>query len=194
MFPLLFTLIILWYFSFPSVAEMKDFVYLLDNCPHDWLFTQCAAVVSCLLFDYSSGSSFLAIWICGFLRLLKVHHGGAGTTAAGLKAAVIAFFITLRLLCISVIILSHMLPYCLVVPNNSYTILRRPTVLGRAGKCQRSRSRTNPCRPIYLGEIGCRHPVHARSWGIKNCYLFLVSNFRYLMFCRAQGPYCLDKR
>ncbi|KAL6650357.1 hypothetical protein ACP70R_009282 [Stipagrostis hirtigluma subsp. patula] len=43
-----------------SLAEPKDFVYLLDNCPHDWLFLQCKAVV---------------------------HHGGAGTTAAGLKAA-----------------------------------------------------------------------------------------------------------
>lgn len=43
-----------------NLAEPKDFVYLLDNCPHDWLFIQCAAVV---------------------------HHGGAGTTAAGLKAA-----------------------------------------------------------------------------------------------------------
>ncbi|KAL0390851.1 UNVERIFIED_CONTAM: Sterol 3-beta-glucosyltransferase UGT80A2 [Sesamum calycinum] len=51
------------------MAEDKDFVYLLDNCPHDWLFLQCAAVV---------------------------HHGGAGTTAAGLKAAcpttIIPFF------------------------------------------------------------------------------------------------------
>ncbi|GAY44578.1 hypothetical protein CUMW_082970 [Citrus unshiu] len=43
-----------------GVAESKDFVYLLDNCPHDWLFSRCLAVV---------------------------HHGGAGTTAAGLKAA-----------------------------------------------------------------------------------------------------------
>ncbi|XP_074312319.1 sterol 3-beta-glucosyltransferase UGT80A2-like isoform X2 [Silene latifolia] len=43
-----------------NLAEAKDFVYLLDNVPHDWLFLQCAAVV---------------------------HHGGAGTTAAGLKAA-----------------------------------------------------------------------------------------------------------
>lgn len=43
-----------------DLSERKDFVYLLDNCPHDWLFLQCAAVV---------------------------HHGGAGTTAAGLKAA-----------------------------------------------------------------------------------------------------------
>ncbi|XP_031744211.1 sterol 3-beta-glucosyltransferase UGT80A2 isoform X5 [Cucumis sativus] len=41
-------------------AEPKDFLYLLDNCPHDWLFPKCKAVV---------------------------HHGGAGTTAAGLKAA-----------------------------------------------------------------------------------------------------------
>ncbi|XP_014751613.1 sterol 3-beta-glucosyltransferase UGT80A2 isoform X2 [Brachypodium distachyon] len=43
-----------------TLAEPKDFVYVLDNCPHDWLFLQCKAVV---------------------------HHGGAGTTAAGLKAA-----------------------------------------------------------------------------------------------------------
>ncbi|KAE8664747.1 Sterol 3-beta-glucosyltransferase UGT80A2 [Hibiscus syriacus] len=43
-----------------NLQEPKDFVYTLDNCPHDWLFLHCAAVV---------------------------HHGGAGTTAAGLKAA-----------------------------------------------------------------------------------------------------------
>ncbi|CAK7349247.1 unnamed protein product [Dovyalis caffra] len=43
-----------------NLSEPKDFIYLLDNCPHDWLFLQCKAVV---------------------------HHGGAGTTAAGLKAA-----------------------------------------------------------------------------------------------------------
>eukprot|EP00249_Psilotum_nudum_P023854 c29007_g1_i1 orf=138-1946(-) len=43
-----------------NLSECPEFVYLLDNCPHDWLFPQCRAVV---------------------------HHGGAGTTAAGLKAA-----------------------------------------------------------------------------------------------------------
>ncbi|KAM4070248.1 hypothetical protein ACB094_12G150800 [Castanea mollissima] len=43
-----------------NLAEPKDFIYLLENCPHDWLFLQCKAVV---------------------------HHGGAGTTAAGLRAA-----------------------------------------------------------------------------------------------------------
>ncbi|KAI3682623.1 hypothetical protein L1987_82725 [Smallanthus sonchifolius] len=43
-----------------NLTEPKDFIYSLDNIPHDWLFLQCAAVV---------------------------HHGGAGTTAAGLKAA-----------------------------------------------------------------------------------------------------------
>ncbi|KAJ8633195.1 hypothetical protein MRB53_026531 [Persea americana] len=52
-----------------NLAEPKNFVYLLDNCPHDWLFLQCKAVV---------------------------HHGGAGTTAAGLRAAcpttVVPFF------------------------------------------------------------------------------------------------------
>ncbi|RDX81109.1 Sterol 3-beta-glucosyltransferase UGT80A2, partial [Mucuna pruriens] len=52
-----------------SLAEQKKSVYLLENCPHDWLFPRCAAVV---------------------------HHGGAGTTAAGLKAecptTVVPFF------------------------------------------------------------------------------------------------------
>ncbi|KAG0489943.1 hypothetical protein HPP92_006806 [Vanilla planifolia] len=52
-----------------DLPEPKEFVYLLDNVPHDWLFLQCKAVV---------------------------HHGGAGTTAAGLKAAcpttVVPFF------------------------------------------------------------------------------------------------------
>uniref|UniRef100_A0A2C9VF44 Uncharacterized protein n=1 Tax=Manihot esculenta TaxID=3983 RepID=A0A2C9VF44_MANES len=44
----------------PKPKESNKSVYLLDNCPHDWLFSRCKAVV---------------------------HHGGAGTTAAGLKAA-----------------------------------------------------------------------------------------------------------
>nr|XP_043636174.1 sterol 3-beta-glucosyltransferase UGT80A2 isoform X2 [Erigeron canadensis] len=52
-----------------NLAEPKDHIYSLDNIPHDWLFLQCASVV---------------------------HHGGAGTTAAGLKAAcpttVVPFF------------------------------------------------------------------------------------------------------
>lgn len=52
-----------------ELDEMPDYVFSLGNCPHDWLFPQCKAVV---------------------------HHGGAGTTAAGLKAAcpttVVPFF------------------------------------------------------------------------------------------------------
>ncbi|OIW01130.1 hypothetical protein TanjilG_25238 [Lupinus angustifolius] len=52
-----------------NLAEPKKSVYLLDNCPHDWLFPRCTAVV---------------------------HHGGAGTTAAGLRAecptTVVPFF------------------------------------------------------------------------------------------------------
>lgn len=42
-------------------ADMPPGVYVLDAAPHDWLFPQMAAVV---------------------------HHGGAGTTAAGLRAGV----------------------------------------------------------------------------------------------------------
>ncbi|XP_065046794.1 sterol 3-beta-glucosyltransferase UGT80B1 isoform X2 [Musa acuminata AAA Group] len=42
-----------------SLSEVPVDVYLLGDCPHDWLFPHCAAVV---------------------------HHGGAGTTASGLRA------------------------------------------------------------------------------------------------------------
>ncbi|KAI3689351.1 hypothetical protein L2E82_47306 [Cichorium intybus] len=42
-----------------TFPEIPDDVFLLVDCPHDWLFPQCAAVV---------------------------HHGGAGTTATGLRA------------------------------------------------------------------------------------------------------------
>ena len=41
--------------------DLPDFILQIDDVPHDWLFPQMAAVV---------------------------HHGGAGTTAAGLRAGV----------------------------------------------------------------------------------------------------------
>jgi sterol 3beta-glucosyltransferase len=44
-----------------QAADVTDKVYLIDSAPHDWLFSRMAAVV---------------------------HHGGAGTTAAGLRAGV----------------------------------------------------------------------------------------------------------
>jgi sterol 3beta-glucosyltransferase len=44
-----------------AAADVPADVYLLDAAPHDWLFPRVAAVV---------------------------HHGGAGTTAAGLRAGV----------------------------------------------------------------------------------------------------------
>ena len=44
-----------------SQADMSDSVFAIESAPHDWLFPQMAAVV---------------------------HHGGAGTTAAGLGAGI----------------------------------------------------------------------------------------------------------
>ena len=50
-------------------ADVPEGVFMLGNCPHDWLFKRVSAVV---------------------------HHGGAGTTAAGIKAGkptvVVPFF------------------------------------------------------------------------------------------------------
>ncbi|XP_010525204.1 PREDICTED: sterol 3-beta-glucosyltransferase UGT80B1 isoform X2 [Tarenaya hassleriana] len=42
-----------------NLSEVPENVFLLEDCPHDWLFPQCSAAV---------------------------HHGGAGTTATGLRA------------------------------------------------------------------------------------------------------------
>ncbi|KAF1936491.1 UDP-glucose,sterol transferase [Clathrospora elynae] len=47
--------------GFGSNADCPDNVFMIDNTPHDWLFPRCSAVV---------------------------HHGGAGTTAIGLKCAI----------------------------------------------------------------------------------------------------------
>jgi sterol 3beta-glucosyltransferase len=44
-----------------QVGDLPDSVFMLDSAPHSWLFPRMAAVV---------------------------HHGGAGTTAAGLRAGV----------------------------------------------------------------------------------------------------------
>ncbi|PPS12647.1 hypothetical protein GOBAR_AA07993 [Gossypium barbadense] len=85
-----------------NLAEPKDFVYILDNVPHDWLFLRCKAVVYNVWVITPGLTSFhwdglgmlggkkkkvkhdiSEIKIC----ISKVHHGGAGTTAAGLKAA-----------------------------------------------------------------------------------------------------------
>ncbi|KAL2644152.1 hypothetical protein R1flu_011739 [Riccia fluitans] len=60
------------YKGWGGIGDLKEVgkdIYLVEDCPHDWLFKHCVAVV---------------------------HHGGAGTTAAGLKAGcpttVVPFF------------------------------------------------------------------------------------------------------
>ncbi|KAJ5058052.1 hypothetical protein J3E74DRAFT_436341 [Bipolaris maydis] len=47
--------------GFGSNADCPENVFMLENIPHDWLFPRCSAVV---------------------------HHGGAGTTAIGLKCGI----------------------------------------------------------------------------------------------------------
>lgn len=49
-----------------GVPHRPDNVHLVGNCPHSWLFPRCSAVV---------------------------HHGGAGTTAAGLLAGLPTFVV-----------------------------------------------------------------------------------------------------
>ncbi|KAK4390944.1 Sterol 3-beta-glucosyltransferase UGT80B1 [Sesamum angolense] len=51
----------------PTDSKLPDNVFLLVDCPHDWLFPQCLCVLV-------------------VMPAYAVHHGGAGTTATGLKA------------------------------------------------------------------------------------------------------------
>ncbi|KAF7825698.1 sterol 3-beta-glucosyltransferase UGT80A2 isoform X1 [Senna tora] len=69
-----------------NLAEPKDSIYLLDNCPHDWLFLHCKAV-DCQGQQASFAGPNLGRVFAQGANNLAVHHGGAGTTAAGLKAA-----------------------------------------------------------------------------------------------------------
>ncbi|KAL4276328.1 hypothetical protein AHAS_Ahas20G0196200 [Arachis hypogaea] len=57
-FHLVFGIVIIFHYE---VTEVPDNVFLLEGCPHDWLFPQCSAMV---------------------------HHSRARTTATGLKAGV----------------------------------------------------------------------------------------------------------
>ena len=50
-------------------AEPLDFVYLAQDCPHDWLFPQCAAVVSLLLHSRTLITLIRALNNCLALKL-----------------------------------------------------------------------------------------------------------------------------
>jgi hypothetical protein len=88
-------------------VEDRDDVYLIGDCPHEWLFTRVAAVV---------------------------HHGGAGTTACGLKNGkptfVIPFF--------GEYVMNTLKPFCqsaetnaaIVIVNSSGDKWLQPRVLG----------------------------------------------------------------
>jgi hypothetical protein len=49
-----------------AVMEVPDSVFLLKDCPHDWLFPQCAAVVS----------DIIRLWLCCKLNLCAVGQYG----------------------------------------------------------------------------------------------------------------------
>ena len=58
---------------------LPDNVFLIGNCPHDWLFQHGKSFVFLLV-------NFHKIVNIYFLVAAVCHHGGAGTTAAGLRA------------------------------------------------------------------------------------------------------------
>ena len=92
---------------------MPDTVLLLDNVPHDWLLPQCCAVV---------------------------HHGGAGTTAAGISlcCAVLGWAgLGWAVLCCAAG-LTFVLWSCCVVPDRVHAVLVAVLaciVLGSAMTC-----------------------------------------------------------
>lgn len=100
--------------------------------------------------------------------LMQVHHGGAGTTAAGLKAAVVKlpflgnfqWSFGFYLIYPFIIYFNHV-----AVPNNCGTFLWGPTLLGRSGTCQRCRACPYPRWRVLTWKVGCCNKVYARSRG-----------------------------
>lgn len=76
---------------FSIVSEVPVDVYLLEDCPHDWLFPRCTAVVCKENYHKSKNLIFFFSTkiMESLLNYAQVHHGGAGTTATGLRAGVI---------------------------------------------------------------------------------------------------------
>ncbi|WMV26762.1 hypothetical protein MTR67_020147 [Solanum verrucosum] len=85
-----------------TCQDIPEDVFLVAEYPHDWLFPQCAAVVSIIALQFTHVIYFLNAFLDSRLGdgigsdKLMVHHGGAGTTAMGLRAGcpttIIPFF------------------------------------------------------------------------------------------------------
>lgn len=152
--------------SFVS-ERTKGFCVLAGQLP-SWLailtLLCCGKDLHILLIDFNSflwsSSKFKS---CNFYQ---VHHGGAGTTAAGLKAAVTNCASSLRTFFV-IISLSLFLCFCLVSDNNC-TVLWRSAILGREGACQRSRTCTHPSWWILSWKAGWCHTLYARPSGIHH--------------------------
>lgn len=64
-----------------AVAEPTEYVYLLDNCPHDWLFARCSAVVkleflSCEVNLFGKSLCLIAeqhTMIIEFIKVISFH-------------------------------------------------------------------------------------------------------------------------
>lgn len=116
----------------------------------------------------------------------QVHHGGAGTTAAGLKAAVLASSSN-TVLCFSLVWLDLVFWFSLnsTVPNYSCSFLWWPTFLGGTSTCQRSWPSTHPSWWVLTSKIGECYKLYAWSQGkhwdpfntVFNFWLLFISFF-----------------
>lgn len=128
------------------------------------------------------------------LPCFQVHHGGAGTTAAGLKAAVrtniLIVFVAFGFASCPSALWSTLFLFSILVPNNHCTILWWPTFLGRASACQRSGTPTHPCWWILTSKVGWCNKFYARPKGkhefkvpeLFNLYLLLHFRFSHSCF------------
>ncbi|CAL5417613.1 unnamed protein product [Camellia sinensis] len=146
------------------VPEVSDSVFPLEDCPHDWLFPQCLAVL------YMPGNTtqmhsfvmhFKVTDLCdrslkgnGIVTNVQVHHGSAGTTATGLRAGVDFFFFF----------------WYMHVERVEESTLRRTSV--RAWfHCHRRRA-CHGCRPIISG----LHLHNCNDCPEAHCMVFATRN------------------
>lgn len=105
--------------------RVPEYVFMLGNVPHDWLFKH----VECV-----------------------VHHGGAGTTAAGIAAGKFFAYRTQ--------IGQKLTWYLYSRPTNiGHSLLRRPAFLGRNDRASWCRSRSNSLPTTHSGQTSRCHQL-----------------------------------
>jgi hypothetical protein len=114
-----------------SVKEPKDFVHLLDNVPHDWLFLQCKAVV---VLSFPFISSLHDVFTCQFFNMFissRCIMGELEQQLLGLRLQYLSLYLSVSLMLYFQLIFGcNVASSICVVSNYNCALLWGPAILG----------------------------------------------------------------